>query len=269
MMASKRDFEMFAAKYAVNVQAIHANNGVNASGGFRADCEAKGHGLNFCAVGGHWQNGIDKRHIGHITCTAQTLLLHAMASWPGTVTEEFWTFAVHHVCTFHNASIRSDTGQSPHHMFTGVPAPRRLEVFWIFGSPVFVLEKRLQDGDTLQKWKSGCWLGIYVGQSLLHAGNVPIIYNPITMHVLPQFHIVHDDQFMTVSCPLATMTKEFFQSLYDKATWFYESPAKASLEDLNTFDTYWSGPTLMQHKRHRLKEHLKEFKESCAELQIK
>jgi hypothetical protein len=76
-----------------------------------------------------------------------------MAKWPTTITEEFWPFALFHACTFHNASIRHESGLSPHRMFTGEDAPWRVEHFHVFGSLVFVLhkQKQLQYGDSLPK----------------------------------------------------------------------------------------------------------------------
>lgn len=151
---SKQEFEAFANKFSVKVANIRADNGMYAAKGFQTICEEKGQQLMFCTVGGHWQNGVVELAIGVVTRTVQTLLLHTIARWPGTVTKEFWPFAVRHACTFHNASIRADTGLSPHHMFTGHRAPWKLENFRVFGSPKYVLAKHLQDSNCLPKWKA-------------------------------------------------------------------------------------------------------------------
>jgi hypothetical protein len=71
-------------------------------------------------------------------------------------------------------SVREDTGRSPHHMFTGLKEPWKLEDVIVFGSPTFVIDKCLQDGDSLPKLKDHSCLEIYVGSSLAHADNVPV-----------------------------------------------------------------------------------------------
>jgi hypothetical protein len=57
--------------------------------------------------------------------------------------------------------------------------------FCVFGSPVYVLDKKLQDGDSPPKWKARSWIGVYDGHSLAHSGNVPVVYNHYTTHISP------------------------------------------------------------------------------------
>ena len=72
--------------------------------------------------------------------------------------------------------------------------------FHPFGCPVFVLESKLQSSiQGIPKWDPRSRLGIYLGHSPLHAGSVALVLNPSTGHVSPQYHVVFDDTFSTVS----------------------------------------------------------------------
>jgi hypothetical protein len=241
LVASKREFLAYAKRFNVTVQSIRADNGVYSAGQFQVSCLEDNQELTFCAVGSHWQNGVAERAIGSMMQMARTILIHAITQWPGVLSEEFWAFALRHACNFHNASIDPDIQQSPYHLFTGAPAPWRLQDFRVFGCPVFVLDKKLQDGDSLPEWKSRCWTGVYVGQSLQHAGSIPLIYNPRTTHVTPQYHLTFDDQFTTVKGSTAIMPESEYLRLYHNTDWMFPY-AFGEQADLHLFDTYWSNP---------------------------
>jgi hypothetical protein len=218
---------------------------VYSSSAFQLDCAKQCQDLTFCAVGAHWQNGLAERHIGMVTQTARTLLLHAISMWPSVLSEEFWPFAVRHTCTFHNASIDPNTGMSPHHRFTGEPAPWRMSDFHVFRCPVFVLDKHLQDGDSLPKWRARCWTGIYIGHSLQHAGNVPLVYNPSTTHAIPQYHLTFDDSFSTITGTTATLPDSEFQRLYVSNDWLFKHSFGTS-DDTHFFQDYWMDPPIVR-----------------------
>jgi hypothetical protein len=128
-------------------------------------------------------------------------------------------------------------------MFTGEEAPWKMEHFCIFGSPVFVLAKKLQDGDLFLKWKAQSWLGVYVGHSLQHEGNIPVVYSPATTHISPQFHVAYDNQFMTVASTSRLFLDDFYNKLFHMAKWQH-TDAYAETSDLHLFKTTWCDSTL-------------------------
>jgi hypothetical protein len=72
--------------------------------------------------------------------------------------------------------------------------------YHVFGSPCFVFDSRLQSGIAgPPKWEPRSQLGIYVSHSPSHAGSVALVLNHCTGHVSPQFHVVFDDLYSTVS----------------------------------------------------------------------
>ena len=62
-----------------------------------------------------------------------------------------------------------------------------------------MLDKTISDGKKLPRWKPRSTHCQYLGLSPLHSSSVPLVLNPSTGSVTPQFHIVFDDWFATVS----------------------------------------------------------------------
>jgi hypothetical protein len=241
LLRSKLEFEEYAARYGVNIKNIRADNGVYTAKVIKDSCLKRQQNLTFCAVGAHWQNGIAERFIGSIVQRARTILLHAMAKWPETVTEDMWSFAIRHMVHFHNASIRRDKQQSPHQLFTGEEPPWKLKDFRVFGCPTYVLHKRLQDGDAFSKWKARSWLGVYIGPSSCHASNIPLIYNPATTHVTPQFHVVNDEGFTSITSFASDIKDKLLDKLYEKAFWSQQHEGDLTIPATYHFDSFWTG----------------------------
>jgi hypothetical protein len=59
-------------------------------------------------------------------------------------------------------------------------------------------------------------IGIYVGHSPQHAGNVALILNPHTGCTSPQYHVIFDDDFTTVNDIKNSLTPSTWQQLVSK-----------------------------------------------------
>ena len=64
-------------------------------------------------------------------------------------------------------------------------------MFWMLGC-------RIQGGGGPPKWDPRARLGMYLGHSPSHAGSVALVLNLRTGLVSPQYHVVIDDDFLTV-----------------------------------------------------------------------
>jgi transposase InsO family protein len=237
LVRSKLEFEQFSPRFGIQIKNIRADNGVYSAQLFRDSCTRNQQILTFCAIGAHWQNGIAERFIGTITQRARTILLHAMAKWPSVISEDMWMSALRHAVNFHNSSFRKTQQVTPYEAFTGQVSPWSINDFRVFGSPTYVLRKELQDGVTLNKWKPRSWLGVYIGTSNCHASAIPLIYNPTSTHVSPQFHVIYDEYFYTVNPSNSAISDVYLSKLYNSsAKWLYRDPYS---DDTHLFSSFW------------------------------
>ena len=222
---AKAQFENFARRFNVNIEAYRSDNGAYAAQEFRDAVAEAQQDLTLSGVGAHWQNGIAERYIGSTTRWARTMLLHAMSKWPEVITAEFWPYALRQAINIHNAMPQEGQDECPWTLFTDEQCPWQLSDFQVFGCPVYVLDNTLQDGNELRKWQSRSRLGVYVGHSTSHSGNVALVLNPTTLHVSPQYHVVFDNGFTTVSPGNLSDTKtkmdKVFADLFNSDRWSY------------------------------------------------
>jgi hypothetical protein len=199
-LMAKHAYELFLASLGVDSKAYHADNGCFADKGFRYDCTFSNQTITFCGVGSHHQNGIAERNIKDITLGAQMLLLHAKRMLPEYISTILWPFAVKCCEDRMNHLVHRADGCTTFETLASLDsAPIRVSNFHTFRCPCYVLDHRLQSGiGQIPKWEPRSRMGIYIGRSPSQASNVGLILNPRTGHVSPQFHVVYDNDFMTV-----------------------------------------------------------------------
>ena len=69
----------------------------------------------------------------------------------------------------------------------------------LFDYPFYILNDVLQDNKTQPKQLPRPRVGVYLGRSREHASNVSYVLNLKTGHISPQYHIIYDDDFTTVT----------------------------------------------------------------------
>ena len=210
-LVGKHELESFCHDYGIKVRGYHADNFPFTASDFLEDMKLQDQEITLSGVSAHHQNGISERNIRTITLWARTMMLELLIHWPKEFRADLWPFAMEHAVYLWNHIPRDDTGLSPFEAFTGSKQPShdvitRAKVLF---SPVYVLDPKLAEGHRLPKWRKRSRLGMYLGNSEKHSSTVGRILNLNTGFVSPQYHVVHDERFTTVS---GFLTKDVFDS---------------------------------------------------------
>ena len=198
------------------------------------------------------------------------MLLHAMQMWPDVITSEFWSFAFQHAVNIHNYSPCPNKQCAPYTMFTDEDPPLSANDFWVFGSPVYVLDSSLQTG-TLGpgKWKERAFQGVYIGHSKHHASNFIMVYNPATKLMSPQYRVVHDESFDTMQLNMSAADaecklEEMLDALFVTSEWVHSDAYWDDIAPCTThhyFDSSWDfAHDMIQaaHPHKRTRNHLQQ-----------
>ncbi len=126
-------------------------------------------------------------------------MLHFAHHWSAKANVHFWPQAIDYDLWVFNHLPNRVNGLLPNKFWSSCHAPTE-ELTWshVFGCPVYVLDAALQDGHIIPKYVPWACLGIFLGFSILHLAQVPIVMNVDTGKISHQFHVIFDDKFETV-----------------------------------------------------------------------
>lgn len=198
---AKDSFERMALQLGITVNAYHTDNGVFKSQRFVHEIHTNAQSIRFSGVGAKWQNGVAEGAIRIIVSRARTMMLHASLHWPEMDDESLWPMAISHASYMYNHTPNEHTGIAPIETFTGtISDGQALRNLHTWGCPAYVLEPRLHDsGSKIPKWQPRSRRAQYMGVSPVHAETVGLVRNLHTGYISPQYHLVFDDWFETVS----------------------------------------------------------------------
>ncbi len=149
-------------------------------------------------------------------------MLHSAIHWPDVADPILWPLAFKHAVFLVNHMPDPRTGLSPHDVFTKTRwEQKKLMDVHVWGCPVYVLDKMISDGKKLPRWTPGSTRTVNLGFSNKHANSVPLVLNPQTGYITPQFHIVFNDWFATVPASaddLPNFNNECWQRMFQDST---------------------------------------------------
>ena len=230
--------EQEAADVNVKIRKYHSDNGVFSSREFKDHCKALKQKLTFSGVGAKFQNGVAERSIQTICNMARSNIIHATLHYPQHKFIGLWALAMDYAIWCYNKIPPGGHGPTPEELWSSIKSPRSgLPRAHVFGCPVYVLDPALQDGGKIPKWNSRARQGIFVGFSNSHSSTVPLVFNPSTQRISPQYHVIFDDAFTTV--PALTTVSErdsIFAGLFDSSREKYIDELDPAAMDLPPFD---------------------------------
>ena len=197
---NKHRLETLARNEGIYIKEYHSDNDTFASAAFKDDCGRQEQQQSFSGVGAQHQNGVAERNIQTVAQWARTSLVHAAYHCPAKSSVRLWPMAIAYAVWVFNCLPQIDTGLCPNEIWSQIRfAHEDFRRAHVFGCPVYVLEPKLQDGKKIPKWDPRARLGIFVGFSALHSSLVPLVLNVRTGKISPQYHVIFDDKFETVT----------------------------------------------------------------------
>jgi hypothetical protein len=163
------------------------------------------------------------------------MLLHATCHWKHGIDSSLWWMAVKYAVYLFN-HLPNEQQLCAADLLTGSNVPRHcLASIHFWGCPVYVLDPRLQADQRIPRWQPRSRQRIFVGFINLHSSEVPLIFNLQTGCITPQFHVVFNDHFATVTSIVPTNDPpEFWTDLCFENS--MHIPAEALDQD-NTVDS--------------------------------
>jgi hypothetical protein len=166
---------------------------------FVRDIISCGQDARYSAIGAHHHNGITERATMTMSNMSCTMMLHAAVRWPDMADSSLWPLAMEYATYIYIHTPKTESGVAPIDIFTRITVPRqRLKDLHVWGCPTYVLDPKLQDRKKIPRLKPRSRRGVFLGFGDKYASSVPLVLNPTTSHISPQFHVVFDDYFSTV-----------------------------------------------------------------------
>lgn len=246
---AKQNFEQSALGHGVLVEDYLTDNGIFSKTQFVEHIRQHNQQIHYCGVNAHHKNAVAERAIRTVSELACALLLHASIHWPGGIEGTLWPMAVDHAVHLYN-TLPNQHGICPLDLFSGTTVPRhKLRDLHVWGCPVYVLDPVLQQGKKLPRWQPHSRRGVFLGYSRHHSSDVPLVLNLQTGSISPQFHIVFDDSFSTVTSVATDSDPPDFWTAHNIESCLHKIPVEVDDTSASLLPDDWLTPGELEEKR--------------------
>jgi hypothetical protein len=246
---AKQNFEQLALGHGVLVEDYLTDNGIFSKTKFVDHIRQHNQQIHYCGVNAHHKNAIAERAIRTVSELSRALLLHASTHWPNGLDGTLWPMAVDHAVYLYN-TLPNSHGICPADLFTGTTIPRhKLRELHVWGCPVYVLDPTLQQGKKLPRWQPRSRRGVFLGYSRHHSSDVPLVLNLQTGSISPQFHVVFDDSFSTVSSIAIDSPPPDFWTVANIESCIHRVPVEPNDPSTSLLPDDWLTPHELEEKR--------------------
>ena len=250
---AKDGFETLALSHGVAIESYLTDSGAFKASAFVQHINNHAQRIRYCGANAHHKNGVAERAVMSVSNMAQAMLLHSSAHWKNGIDASLWPMAVMYATHQYN-HLPNAQGLCPADHFSGSTIPRhRLRDIHVWGCPVYVLDPHLQAGKKLPRWQPRSLRGVFVGFSSLHSSEVPLVLNLQTGSITPQYHVVFDDYFSTVTSVEREMDppEHWADLCLENATYIPTDPTDVGVNGDPTavfLDDDWLTPEEIDHK---------------------
>ena len=160
------------------------------------------------------------------------MLIHATMRYSDVISSELRPFALEYSAYLWNITPKLQQ-LSPEEVFYGAKMDYyELRQFHVWGCRIYTLNYHLQNGQKVPKWELCAPRGIFLGISKRHSSNVPQVLHLSTGAIPPQYHVVFDDYFQTVSSTEVDVSQSW-KNLFTYLTqqWFDEEDLNEEVSD--------------------------------------
>lgn len=237
-------FEQEARNIGVNIKSYRTDNGVFASQAFKQHCASQDQDLSYSGPHAQHENGVAERAIKTVSQWARANLIHLALRWPAAAQLTLWPMAMSYSVWCYNRLPKEGCGMSPMEMWYQSRSDHlELRRARPFGCPVYVLDHKLANGQSIPKWNPRARLGMFVGFSPHHSSLVPLVLNLRTNSITPVYHLIFDETFSTVTSTMtpAQLNTQWATLLRSSSECFVDASNESELPNLSSD---WNPPEL-------------------------